>query len=66
MDPQPDALTLDAFQGITQRAGLELDPAELERLLPLYQNLAGQLAALHDPALPLAGPAEVFVPDWSG
>lgn len=65
MNPQPEAITLDDFRIMAQRAGLELDPAELERLLPLYQNLAGQLAALHDPALPLAGPADVFVPNWS-
>ena len=65
MTSYPDAITLDAFRVIAQRAGLELNPEELERLLPMYQNLVGQLAALHDPELPLAEPADIFVPDWS-
>ena len=63
--PQSEMLTLDDFRVIVQRAGLELDQAEMERLLPMYQNLIGQLAALHDPALPLGLPADTFSPDWA-
>ena len=37
---------------------------ELEHLLPMYRQLLGQLAAIHDPALPLGLPADVFSPDW--
>ncbi len=56
-------ITLADFRVIAQRAGLELDQEELERLLPMYRNMVGQLSALHDPALPLGEPADIFVPD---
>ena len=62
---EPNAMTMDNFRVIVQRAGLELDQEELDRLLPLYRQLLGQLAAIHDPDLPLGLPADVFVPDWS-
>ncbi len=65
MNPtQSGSISLEDFRAIVQRAGLELSPEELEHLLPMYQTLVGQLALLHDPALPLPGPADVFVPDW--
>ena len=63
--PQSEMLTLDDFRVIVRRAGLELGQEEMERLLPMYQNLIGQLAVLHDPALPLGLPADTFSPDWT-
>ena len=61
---QPDAMTMDDFQAVVRRAGLDLEQQEMERLLPLYQQLLTQLAAIHDPELPLGLPADVFSPDW--
>ena len=61
---QPDTMTMDDFQAIARRAGLDLNQEELEHLLPMYRQLLGQLAAIHDPALPMGLPADVFSPDW--
>lgn len=61
---QPEMLSLEDFKVIVQRAGLNLEQGELERLLPMYRQLLGQLAAIHDPELPLGLPADVFSPDW--
>ena len=61
---QPLDLSMEEFRVIVQRAGLSLEEAEMERLLPLYRQLLGQLAAIHDPELPLGLPADVFSPDW--
>ena len=46
---QPDDITLDDFRAIVASAGLPLDQAELEHLLPQYQQLQRQLQAIHDP-----------------
>ena len=64
--PSPEPITPEDFKVVVQRAGLELTPEEMERLLPMYQHLAGQLALLHDPELPLGLPADTFSPDWNG
>ena len=61
---QPDAMTMEDFQAVVRRAGLDLSMEEMERLLPMYRQLLGQLAAIHDPELPLGLPADVFSPDW--
>lgn len=64
MNPSlPETITPEQLQALAQRAGLDLTPAELERLRPMYQTLAGQLALLHDPDLPLGLPAAAFRPD---
>lgn len=64
MNAQPEAITPAELQALAQRAGLDLTAEEQERLLPQYRQLAAQIALLHDPALPLAGPAATFRPDW--
>ena len=61
---QPDDITLDDFRAIVSSVGLPLDQAELEHLLPQYQQLQRQLQAIHDPDLDLGLPADVFTPDW--
>ena len=62
--PQSETLTLDDFQAIVRRAGLDLTQEETEHLLPMYRHLLDQLALLHDPDLPLGLPADTFSPDW--
>ena len=62
--PDPADLTPEEFQAIARRAGLDLTDAELEHLLPMYQNLRKQIDKLHDPALPLGGPADTFHAQW--
>jgi hypothetical protein len=58
-------ITSEDLKVIVQRAGLDLAPEEMERLLPMYQQLAGQVSMLHDPALPLEEPAVTFPADWA-
>jgi hypothetical protein len=58
-------ITLEDFKVIVQRAGLALTTEEMEHLLPMYQQLAGQVSMLHDPDLPLAEPAVTFPADWT-
>jgi hypothetical protein len=58
-------ITLEDFKVIVQRAGLDLTTEEMEYLLPMYQQLAGQVSMLHDPGLPLQEPAVTFPADWS-
>ncbi len=62
---QPEPMTMEQFRIVVQRAGLELDQAELDHLLPMYQQLLGQLDALHDPLLELDLPAVSFDPEWN-
>ena len=63
MNARPETITPAELQALARWAGLDLTPEEGERLLPLYRQLAAQIALLHDPALPLAGPAATFRPD---
>jgi hypothetical protein len=58
-------ITLEGFQVLARRAGLELTLEELEHLLPLYQEFTQQLAMLHDPSLPLEEPVMVFPAAWT-
>ena len=64
--PGPGSITLAEFQAIVHRAGLDLDRAEMEHLLPIYQQFAEQLRLLHDPNLPREVPAVTFVASDSG
>lgn len=56
------SITPEEFQVLVRRAGLDLTPEELERLRPMYQTLMDQISKLHDPSLPLEGPAHTFRP----
>ena len=42
-------ITPEDFQVIVRRAGLELTDDELARLLPMYEQLMGQVSLLHEP-----------------
>jgi hypothetical protein len=59
------SISLEDFRVVTRHAGLQLTEAELQRLLPRYQQLMEQVALLHDPELPLPGPAVNFSARWS-
>jgi len=59
-----DSVSIEQFKAISQRVGLEFTQAEMEHLLPLYQQFAEQLGMLHDPALPLGLPAVTFEAEW--
>ena len=63
---EPGDMTIEEFQVISQRAGLDFSPEEMEHLLPLYQQFAEQIRMLHDPDLPLGLPAVTFEADWNG
>ncbi len=62
---QSSPITLEEFQALARRAGLELTLEELEALLPLYREFTQQLAMLHDPSLPLEEPVMVFPAQWT-
>ncbi|MBM3943379.1 MAG: hypothetical protein FJ316_10755 [SAR202 cluster bacterium] len=62
--PEPIPITLEEFSILFRRAGLDLTKAELEKLLPIYQEFTKQLAMLHDPSLPLDEPVMVFPAEW--
>lgn len=62
--PEPDAITIEQFKIISQRAGLDFTQAEMQHLLPLYQGFAEQLRMLHDADLPLGLPAVTFDARW--
>ncbi len=58
------SITAEEFEILVRRAGLSLTPDELEHLRPMYQQLAAQVALLHDPSLPLEEPAMTFPAAW--
>ena len=53
---EPDSITPEEFAILVRRAGLDLSPEEMENLRPMYQQLAAQIAMLHDPGLSLEEP----------
>lgn len=57
-------VTMDDLRAAVRLAGLSLDDAELEALLPLYQFLRERVDTLHEPNLPLGGQAMTFPADW--
>ena len=58
-------VTMDDLRALVRVAGLPLDDAELEELLPLYQFLRQRVDMLHEADLPLGGQAMTFPADWS-
>lgn len=57
-------VSMDDFRALVRIAGLPLDDAELEELLPLYQFLRNRVDMLHESDLPLGGQAMTFPADW--
>jgi len=57
-------VTPEEFEMLVRRAGLNLTPEEMQRLRPMYQQLAEQIAMLHDPSLSLEEPAVTFPAAW--
>ena len=58
-------VTMDDLRALVRIAGLPLDDAELEELLPLYQFLRQRVDMLHEADLPLGGQAMTFPADWT-
>ena len=58
-------VTMGDLRTLVRVAGLPLDDAELEELLPLYQFLRQRVDMLHEADLPLGGQAMTFPADWS-
>ena len=58
-------VSMDDLRALVRVAGLPLDEAELEELLPLYQFLRQRVDMLHEPDLPLGGQAMTFPADWN-
>ena len=57
-------VSMEDFKALVRIAGLPLDEAELEELLPLYQFLRQRVEMLHEADLPLGGQAMTFPADW--
>ena len=63
-DVSASGVSMDDFRVLVRMAGLPLDDAELEELLPLYQFLKQRVGMLHEADLPLGGQAMTFPADW--
>ena len=63
-DVSASDVSMDDFRVLVRMAGLPLDDAELEELLPLYQFLKQRVEMLHEADLPLGGQAMTFPADW--
>lgn len=57
-------VSMEDFRVLVRIAGLPLDEAELDELLPLYQFLRQRVEMLHEADLPLGGQAMTFPADW--
>ena len=57
-------VSMEDFRALVRIAGLPLDDAELEELLPLYRFLRNRVDMLHEADLPLGGQAMTFPADW--
>ena len=64
-DAGESVVSMDDLRALVRVAGLPLDDAELEELLPLYQVLRQRVDMLHEADLPLGGQAMTFPADWS-
>ena len=64
-EPNESTVSMDDLRALVRVAGLPLDDAELEELLPLYQFLKQRVDMLHEADLPLGGQAMTFPADWS-
>ena len=53
---EPDSITPEEFAILVRRAGFDLSPEKMERLRHMYQEMAAQIAMLHDPGLSLEEP----------
>ena len=58
------SVSMEDFRALVRVAGLPLDDAELEELLPLYRFLRQRVEMLHEAELPLGGQAMTFPADW--
>jgi hypothetical protein len=59
-----DGITLDNLRVLAERVGLDLTPAEVEHLKPMFDFYAAQLHALHDLDLAAEDLAVVYSPNW--
>jgi hypothetical protein len=60
-----DAISLEHFQILTERAGLNLTPDEVAALKPMYDFYAAQLRSLHEIPLDVEDLAVSFSPTWA-
>jgi hypothetical protein len=60
----PDAISLEQFQMLTERAGLNLTPDEVAALKPMYDFYAAQIQSLHEIPLDVEDLAVSFSPTW--
>jgi hypothetical protein len=60
----PDATSLEQFQILTERAGLNLTPDEVAALKPMYDFYAAQIRSLHEIPLDAEDLAVSFSPTW--
>ena len=60
----PDELSLEKFQTLVQRAGLDLSQDELEHLKTLYDLYAEQVGIIHTVDLHAEEPGIIFSADW--
>jgi hypothetical protein len=59
-----EAISLDHFRILTERAGLTLTPDELTALKPMYDHYAALIQTLHEVPLEAEDLAVTFSPGW--
>ncbi len=62
--PGGEAVTLEEFRQMTQRAGLGMTPEEVADLKPLYELYAQYIDVLHSIDLQSEEIGVTFHPDW--
>ena len=60
----PDAISLEQFQILTERARLNLTSDEVAALKPMYDFYAAQIRSLHEIPLDAEDLAVSFSPTW--
>ena len=61
----PDAISLEQFQILTERARLNLTPDEVAALKPMYDFYVAQIRSLHEIPLDAEDLAVSFSPTWA-
>ena len=62
---ESEGISLEHFQILTERAGLQLSRDELAALKPMYDFYADVIQSLHEVPLDAEDLAVTFLPDWT-
>ena len=61
---ESEGISIDQFRGLTERAGLTLQPEELAALKPMFDYYAKQISILFETDLDAEDLAVMYTPNW--